>query len=156
MSTVRAVQAEYVDLISDLVPDLNADRVSLNKAWVFDDLPRADLSIANYPRVSVVPVSTSVSPHQIGSSQERVAPKIAIQVRVPKTSKYTIGGSLRDSNYVVDYLAGQIGEVMRSGTARSQLLTNVSVYHTFLESENVVQGDAILIKELIYKNEMVR
>jgi hypothetical protein len=151
MSGVHDVISEYIDILESAVSDPNEARRTKGLKWVYDDIPAVTMGADKYPRISVLSFTNPVEPHELGSYRQRQTVRIEIQIRVARTKWNTL-----TPTQFLDDLSLSVIEALRSTTAISQLLTNVHVFRAFLESENIVVGDDILIKQLVYKNLMVR
>jgi len=151
MSGVHDVITEYVNLLNSEVTDPNSSRKAKGLEWIYDDIPKNTMSAGNYPRISVLNYGSPTEPHELGSYRQRTNVRIEIQIRVARTK-----WNDQTPQQFIDDLSLSVIEAIRKASSVSSLLTNVHVFNSFLEAENTIYGDDILIKQLIYKNVMVR
>lgn len=152
--TVSTVQVAYRDLLRTSVTDPNEERSQKNKEWIYDDLPASTIGPSEYPRISVLADNTSaqIVPHELGSTKERATVRIEVQIRVRKNVKY---GDLTGHEFA-NSLAVQCSDAIRSDSGRSTLYTQADVFYSFLEQENTLFANDLVIKSLVFKNIMTR
>ena len=126
MTSGQDVIETIVTLIEDNITDINSDRAAKNKKWIYDDLPRADIS--GYPRVSVISPTANSEPHALNSTDQRFKPRVEIQIRIKKGNKYTIGGTEYRDIQALNYLSEQITNLLKNTTSRATMLSNDSVF----------------------------
>lgn len=152
MSTAYDVQEEYIRLIQLAVADPNNERVAKGTQWIYNDLPASTMGPANYPRISVLHISSPSTQHEIGGNYQRLNVRIEVQIRTLKNLKFNNKNS---SEYIND-VGLQVVDALRSQTAYDGLRTNAGVFQTTLDSENLTVANDIVIKSLIYNNVMRR
>ena len=150
MADSHDVIEEYIDIINNDVLDPNSTRRSNGLKWIYDDTPLTTLK-NKYPRISVLSFGSPVELHEVGSSRQRVVARIEVQIRVSK-SKF----KGKTPPKFLSELSQQVIESLRTATAKTQLLDNVQVFETILETENTIDLDDVKIRQLIYKNTLVR
>ncbi len=152
MSTVYTVQEEYERLLNEYLTDPNTERRTKGKKWIFDDLPAATLGPAEYPRISVMHVSSPSQQHEVGQTTQRLNAKVEIQIRTLKNLKF----NQETASKFINDLALDVVDIIRSGTAYVDLRTNAGVFQTTLDQENIAFPNDMVIKSLIYSNIMKR
>lgn len=152
--TGNSVVNTFVDLINSNITNPNQKVTDNNLKWVFGTIGKMDVQV--YPRVNVINPTSGSAPHELGSTNQRFAPRIEIQVRVKKDTVMTINSTSMTDIEVLDYLSKQITDLLRTTTSRATMLSNDSVFYSVLEAENTVYGDYVLIRQLIFKNILKR
>jgi hypothetical protein len=151
MGSVHDVITEIISILDTDITDPNSTRLAKGLNWIYDDIPRASLSSPNYPRISVVSFGAPSTPHNICSAQQRVNVRTEIQIRV-RRGKWN---SQTPQQFLDDLTLDVLG-AMANVTSRAQLLSNTDVFQSVLEAENTIYEDDIIVRQLIYKNVMVR
>lgn len=151
MGSVHDVITEIISILNSNITDPNSTRLAKGLKWIYDDIPLASLSTPNYPRISVVSFGAPSTPHNICSAEQRVNVRTEIQIRV-RGKKF---GS-QTAQQFLDDLSIDVISAMANETSRTQLLDNADVFQSVLEAENTVYEDDIIVRQLIYKNVMVR
>ena len=150
MVSVHNVISEYIDIIESNVSDPNEVRKTDGLRWVYDDIPYSVMG-NKYPRISVLSFGNPVETHEVGSNRQRVNVRIEIQIRV-RRNKF----NNKTPQDFLDDLSLEVMESLRKPESKSSLLTECNIFQTILEAENIIYEDDILIKQMIYKNVLVR
>lgn len=151
MAGIHDVITEFISLIDSNVTDPNSARKGAGRSWVFDDIPLSNLSATNYPRISVIAPSANSVPHSLCGNQQRVEVRVEVQIRVRRTK-----WNSQTPQQFLDDLSLDVMEALRLDASRTQLNSNAGVFHSTLEAENTIYADDIVLRQLIYKNIMVR
>jgi hypothetical protein len=151
MAGVHDVVSEFIEIINSNITDPNSTRLGAGKSWVFDDIPLSSLGSSNYPRIAVVSMSSTVSPHELNSNNQRVNARVEVQIRVKRTK-----WNDQTPQQFLDDLTLSVIEALRLDSSRTQLCDEVGVFQSVLEAENTTYLDDVIIKQLIYKNIMRR
>ena len=151
MAGVHDVITEIISILNTDITDPNSTRLAKGLSWIYDDIPRASLSTPNYPRISVVSFGAPSQPHNLCSNEQRVNVRTEIQIRVRRGKWAT-----QTPQQFLDDLSFDVLSAMANTTNRATLLSNVSVFQSVLEAENTIYEDDIIVRQLIYKNVMVR
>lgn len=154
MASGQDVVEEYVTLFENNLTDYNSVRSADNKKWIYDDLPRLDVS--QYPRIGVTIADESDEPHEIGSFNIRRTINVQVVLYVKKAQKFTISSVSKRDVQVMALLSEQILTLFKSQSTHDDLLNNADVYHAFIENISDIPDDHVLIKQMIFKNIMVR
>lgn len=153
--TSQSVVESFIDLMEDNLVSTNSYTVSENKKWIYDDIPRADIK-NYYPRISVIAPTSTSEPHAVGCTNQRFSPRVEVQVRVKKGMTLKISGVEKRDLQILDIVSKQVTDLIRLASSRSTLLTNNSIFYSVLEAENTAYGELVIIRQLIYKNTLVR
>jgi len=151
MSGVHDVISEYKSILELNVEDPNSSRRSAGTQWIYDDLPAATIGPSHYPRISVLSFSCPVESHEIGTYRQRQTVRVEIQIRVPRTK----WNGMTPPEFLND-LSLDVMEALRLPASIASLLSQVHVFRAVLEAENTIVADDVLIRQLIYKNTLVR
>jgi len=151
MGSIHDVVSEIISILNTDISDPNSTRLAKGLNWIYDDIPRTSLSAPNYPRISVVSFGAPSTPHNLCSNEQRVNVRTEIQVRV-RRGKW---GSQSPQQFLDD-LSFDVLSAMANIDNRAQLLANTDVFQSVLEAENTIYEDDVIIRQLIYKNVMVR
>jgi hypothetical protein len=151
MGSVHDVITEIISILNNDITDPNSTRLAKSLNWIYDDIPIASLSSPNYPRISVVSFGAPSVPHNICSKEQRVNVRTEIQIRVRRGKWNSQSPQAFLDDLTLDVLAA-----MANATSRAQLLANTDVFQSVLEAENTIYEDDVVIRQLIYKNVMVR
>jgi hypothetical protein len=151
MADVHDVISKYIELIDDNVDDPNSARKDKGLKWIYDDVPMQTLSPGNYPRISVISTATSVAPHELNSMQQRINARIAVQIRTTRKSHGTYSPQAFN-----EWLSGQVRDVFSDEATVETLRDECQVFYPFLESESISYLDDLILRQLVYKNIMVR
>ena len=131
-----------ITLINSNITDPATDRASKGKKWIYDDIPRED--ITGYPRISIVPISSTYESVGLGYSEQLEDGSIQIMVMTNKTDKF--GG--RRAEQLVDYLAIQIRNLIR--TNHTHFVSN-DIQHLIPETNNRTELDGRVINTMTFK-----
>lgn len=152
--TGQSVVESFVDLMEDNLVSTNTHIQTEGKKWIYDDIPRLDVKY--YPRISVINPTSNSEPHALGCVNQRFSPRVEVQVRVKKGMTLNIEGADQRDVQVLDYVSKQVTDLIKSASSRAILLANDSVFYSVLEIENTSYDEQIIIRQLIYKNILVR
>jgi hypothetical protein len=150
MTSVHDVINEYISIIENEVDDPNVLRKTDGLKWVYDDIPFAVMG-NKYPRISVLSFGNPNEMHEVGSNRQRLNVRIEIQIRV-RRNKF----NNKTPQEFLDDLGLEVMEALRKSESKTSLLSNCNVFQTVLEAENIIYEDDVLIKQMIYKNILVR
>lgn len=154
--TSQSVVKSFVDLLEANLIDTNSTRSARGSKWIYDDIPRLD--VRWYPRISVFSPTATSEPHEVGNCEsQRFSPVIEVQVRVKKNQTEAISGTGSWKGLeLLDYVAKTVTDLMKSESSRGTLRTNDGVFYSTLDTENTIIGEKVLIRQLIYRNTLVR
>lgn len=151
MSSGQDLVEEIVTLIENNITDINTSRANSNsgsgKKWVYDDLPAS--TTTGYPRIGVINPTSGNAWLGMNSNDENFKPKIEIQIRVKKGSKWDIGGDTYRDVQALDYLSKQVSDLLKQDSTFTTLHNNCGVFHFTPASENTVYGE-VMIRQLVY------
>lgn len=149
--SVYDVQNQYITLIKSNVTDPNDERNAAGLEWVYDDVPITN-NPAKYPRISVLAPANSSEQHELNSNKHRVTVRIEVQIRVKRSR--TFDG--KTPQVFADDLADEVIGALRADASINALRTNAGVFQVVLEADNIVSGEEVIIRQLIYRNVMAR
>lgn len=156
MTSVLEVKKQIMSILQSNITDPNSDRQAKNRQWIYDDIPRADLSPTKYPRISVTADTVDSILHELGSTNQRVTVRLNIQVRTKRGVRYQGSwGDLKDYEFL-DRLSLEVVETLRKASTYDILREQVGVFDFRLELENELYDSSIMIKSLTYKAVMRR
>lgn len=141
----------YVEVLENNITDPNTDRVIIGKKWIYDELPRDDLGLTNYPRIAVTHLSTNVEPNELNSFNQRANVRLLVSIYVKIDQKYGTKKSWEQA----DEIATSVKSAMLKEESYTTLHEDADVIHYFLETENTIR-DNIILRQLTFKNIMVR
>lgn len=153
MTTSQDIVEKYMTLIQAAIPDPNSERAKENTKWVYDDLPNIDIN--KYPRISIHAPASLNGSLDVGYNAEKVNCTVQILVWVKKKSTYVIDGVDRREVQAMEDLAKKIIDLVKLQTTRDTFRT-MGVIEPILIAENQLQDDARYIKQLVYKNILIR
>jgi len=153
MASGQDIVEEIVTLLENNITDVNSDRLAKSKKWIYDEIPRAD--VTSYPRIGVQEVTADSEWFGLGDNKERRNSRIEIQIRTKLGSKLTIDSTTHRDRQILDYLSNKVTDLMALDSTRESLLSSNDVYHLRLETMNTISGN-ILIKQLVYRINYVR
>lgn len=155
MTSGHAVVQTFVSLINSNITNPNPDIGTGSYTWVFDTIGKNDMGRV-YPRINVINTTSNCEPHEVGSTNERLKPRIEVQIRVRKGSQFTISEVSKNDIETLDYVSKQVTDLIKTTSSLDTLRTNDSVFHAVLETENTTYGDIVLIRQLVYKTILKR
>lgn len=157
MASIRDLQNKYIEILENHLTDPNTDRRQLNKPWIHKDLPKNSISNKEYPRISVIPENIGVEPHALNSRDERVEARISIQVRVKRGLDYNRGSPDRYNEFdLLEDVTSDIISTFKEKDTHNKLNDDLCVFYVFREGENTITSGEVLVRELTYRNIMVR
>jgi hypothetical protein len=154
LETPQNVVERYVAQFEANLTDYNVQRKLSGGKWIYDDLPRADMS--GYPRIGVSAPTTDNLPFDVGYTHEELFVFTVVVVRVKRGSKYIVGTTEKRDLQMLDYLAKAVSDLVKTSGFRSDLLTNCNVLSTVPITENLLEDDASIGKQLTFKNQLIR
>lgn len=154
MSTGQTLVQSFADYISSNIDSLNIETTSYSKKWVFTDIGKLDTRV--YPRVNVLNPTSNSIPLCLHSDNQKFSPRIDIQIRVKKGMVLKVATVDKTDMQILDILSKSITDGLRTTSFRTNILGNNSVFYSVLEAENTIYGDYVVIRQLIYKNVLVR
>lgn len=140
--TEQEVVELIISLLRDNITDPATERASKGKTFIYDDIPRAD--ITSTPRIGVYPVTSNYSSVGIGYSEQLEEGTIAVQIVTQKTDKFN---SLR-AEQLVDNLSKQIRDLIRGN--HTYFVSN-DVQHLVPETQNRAEVDGLVIENMTFK-----
>lgn len=147
MGTEYEIIQEYVDILRDNLSDINPERASTGKQWIFDELPRDDLGQGSYPRIAVTHLSTTSEAHELNAFSERAVVRLHVVVYVRAGQSYTN----KKDNVLLDELSNMVRKIILSQYTHDRLVKNVGVFHHFIESAQTIRS-GVLVRQLTFKN----
>lgn len=145
VSEQEAVEIIISFLESNLT-DPATGRAANNKKWIYDDLPRED--ITSTPRIGVYPVTSSYESLAIGFSQQLEDATIEIQVVTQKTDKFRISDTVYRAEQLVDLLSIQIRDLIRSN---HNYFVARDIQHLIPETNNRAEVDGLVVNSMTFK-----
>lgn len=150
---VQAVVEEMVSQVRSNVTDPNFDRRQDGRGWVFDDIPRPD--VTGYPRIGVVAVTSSSEPLSLGYSEEHLEASIRVLILTRHGQTVTYEDTEYRSEQLADRLADLVVSQFKTSSSRSSL-EGVGCILLRLDNQNSGVVDDRVYRELVYRAHIIR
>lgn len=144
---------KYVSLIEDNISDINTSRSSDGKKWVYDDLPRSDVS--DYPRIGVIGSDGENESHELGYSNDRLSVNVNVYIYVKKGMKYDVDGEVLRDRQILDRLSKDVRDLVRDDSTKQELC-DMGVFYVILQAENTPENQTVIIRQLVFRNRLIR
>lgn len=150
---VQAVVEEMVSQVRSNVEDPNYARKEAGKGWVFDDIPRPD--VTGYPRIGIVSVTAQSEPLSLGYEQEHLQASIRVLVFARHGSNVTYEDTEYRAEQLADRLADLVVAQFKSSSSRASLEL-VGCILLRLDNQNSGVVDDRVYRELVYRAHIIR
>ena len=147
MATIREIENEVLTYLRTNLTDINSHRNGKN--WIFIDLPRSD--IRDYPRIAIVGENTIRKYTGLGEIKTFDTITLHIYILVAKRTKLEYDSSVKNAWECLDYVSEQTDTRMR---AKAKTLTKG--YALYPMTENTIENDDLIGRDLIYRIETTR
>jgi len=109
---VITTEQELVEYVITLLESNLTDPAGRTKKWIYDDIPREDIS--GYPRIAVLPVSTNLDSLGIGTLDRLSEMSFTIDIYTRKRDKFTINSELKRAEQIIDYLGNEVINIIKN------------------------------------------
>lgn len=152
MAAERQVVDAYVDKLNNSLVDYNTERAERGLRWIYDNLPRDNLSVSRYPRIAVKYEGANTTPHEVNSFKQRTDFRLGVYIYVSANSKFN---GLEDWD-IISELSESVRNAILTDSFHEDLLQYGVIGH-FLEFENMTGAqNNVLVKQMVFNNKMVR
>lgn len=142
---------QLITLLKDNLTDPNSTNRS-GTGWIYDDMPRIDLSKNSYPRISVIPVTETGEIIEFGGTMQ-YSPHVQIDIWVwagidgQDSMILTIDDKKYEGNKLLTYLKRQVTNALDDNKDDLYSVTNVMWNYKLLAS--VLMGQDPIRKQII-------
>ena len=143
------VKQAVMKCLEDNLEDPDENRRTLNKKWIYDDLPRPD--ITSYPRIGIESPNTSNDWMSIGGKAIRKAYTIMVAIYVDKKRKLNVGGSTLRDHQILAYLTTKVKSILLKEDNIKTYFVPKGVYAVLPRQETFAENDNVLLRQVFFE-----
>lgn len=142
---------EAVRVIMEFLENNLDDPLNRSKKWIYDDLPRLDLS--SYPRIAIVAPINNISAKGVGEIGRFNEANVRVLIYVKKKQKAEISGTTYRDVEFIDYLSNEVLNLIKDN--HTHFYQNGIILVDPI-SENLIEMKDFYIKEIQLKTLFLR